>query len=248
MQSKFKISKIITFSEIDSTNKYVKKLLNQNDFIDGMVVFADYQSQGTGQRGHFWESNAGENLLMSLLLIPENFDISRQFNLNMMISISIVELLAELKLKAYIKWPNDIIVNHNKVAGILIENTLTGNKLSSCIIGIGLNVNQEEFSENFSAISIKKLIGNPINIVELKNVFLKILEKNINLLYTMDSISINSKYQSHLYGYGELIQFNKGDTVITAKIAGVDEYGRIILEEDGSKNAYQHGEVRQKLT
>ena len=111
------------------------------------MVSVDYQYAGKGQGDHQWHSRPGENLLMSLLLFPAFLSASDQFYLSRVASLALIDTLKTLKLAPLIKWPNDILVNRRKLAGILIENGITGNKLSHSIIGIGMNLNQTEFPD-----------------------------------------------------------------------------------------------------
>ena len=143
---------IIWVESVDSTNNECKRRIDDMDNLS--VVSAMSQTDGRGQRGNSWASSPGENLTFSILMkFPtgtqkgdlEPMHAYDQFALSAIASLSVVELLSMHEIRAQIKWPNDIYVGDRKISGILIENTLRGEWISSSVIGIGLNVNQRNF-------------------------------------------------------------------------------------------------------
>ena len=137
---------------LSSTNIYLKDMVEnhlqkQNTLPAYFAITADMQEQGRGRQGKNWESEAGKNLLLSVLLYP-NIHPSQQFDICRRVSLSLVHFLEEtFKIEnVYIKWPNDIYVNNKKITGILIEHFLQGEQIKYTIVGIGLNINQAEFS------------------------------------------------------------------------------------------------------
>ena len=144
---------IIWLESVDSTNLEAKR--NISDIDNLSVLSALEQTAGRGQRGNKWTSNAGENLMFSIVLkfSPEDsglggLDARDQFVLNEIAALSVVDFLRSHGIHAQIKWPNDIYAGSRKICGILIENSLRGKWLSSSIIGIGLNINQRNFDVN----------------------------------------------------------------------------------------------------
>ena len=141
---------IMWFKSVDSTNEEARRRISEIDNLS--VLSALEQTAGRGQRGNKWTSNAGENLMFSVVLkfSPEysGLDARDQFVLNEIAALSVVDFLRSHGIHAQIKWPNDIYVGSRKICGILIENSLRGNRLSSSIIGIGLNINQRNFDVN----------------------------------------------------------------------------------------------------
>ena len=144
---------IIWLDSIDSTNEEAKRHISD---IDNLSVLSAYeQTEGRGQRGNTWTSTPGENLMFSVVLkfSPEDsglggLDARDQFVLNEIAALSVVDFLRLHDIQAQIKWPNDVYVDSRKMCGILIENSIRGNWLSSSIIGIGLNINQRNFDVN----------------------------------------------------------------------------------------------------
>lgn len=142
---------LIHLPEVGSTNNYLRQMLEQQpELPEYTIVDAYAQTEGRGQRGNSWESNAGENISCSILLRPNLPEEAFTFDLNIVVSLALHDALCRYLApeSIQIKWSNDIIVGHNrKIAGILIENEWLGSQLEYSIIGIGLNVRQTAFGE-----------------------------------------------------------------------------------------------------
>ena len=128
--------KIIHLESVDSTNNYAAILLSEGRIGHGTVILADEQTNGRGQRGAKWLSAEGVNLLFSLVVQPDNLSVSDQCVLTEITSLALIEFLRKFGISAQVKWPNDILVNGEKIAGVLIENHLKGNLIASSVIGI----------------------------------------------------------------------------------------------------------------
>mgnify|MGYP003526946868 CR=1 FL=1 len=127
---------------------------------EGTVVSTSFQTKGRGQLTNVWEAEEGKNILCSILLRPTALPIKSQFLISQAISVAIVDVLNTFAEDFSIKWPNDIYYKEEKIAGILIENTLSSKGIDSCIIGLGLNVNQQSFkSDAPNPISLHNIIG-----------------------------------------------------------------------------------------
>ena len=140
---------LIHISETNSTNNYLQSLCSKQKVEELTVVVADFQTSGRGQRGNSWESDSGKNLLFSIVIFPEFLEARRQFLISQIISLAIKEELDTYTTDISIKWPNDIYWHDKKIAGILIENVLSGSTFSRAIIGMGLNINQKNFYSSF---------------------------------------------------------------------------------------------------
>ncbi len=159
-------STIICLKETDSTNNEALQLLRNNEAVNGMLIIAEKQTAGRGQRGNKWQSKAGENLTMSLILLPQNMPIQHQFYLNMGVALGIKKsILPILDERLKLKWANDIYYGEKKLGGILIENAVQRNLIAHSVIGIGLNVNQQIFDKN---------LPNPISLHQITNRFFEI--------------------------------------------------------------------------
>ena len=136
---------IIEIEETDSTNLYTSILLKSKKIPEGTVISAFRQNSGRGQGNNLWESEAGKNLTVSIVLYPYFLPIEEQSMLNKVISLGIYDMMTALtkgKANIKIKWPNDIYISDKKVSGILIENAIIGNKFIHSIVGVGININQ----------------------------------------------------------------------------------------------------------
>jgi len=162
--------KIISFDEIDSTNSYLKRNYLREENLT--VIKANFQNLGRGQFERKWFSNKGENLLFSVLLKDIKIDYISKIKDSIINSLLIV--LEDFKINAYFKIPNDLYVDGKKICGILIETLIRNKTCEYVVIGVGLNINQEIFDENFDATSMKILLKEKI---EIDLVLKKILEK-----------------------------------------------------------------------
>jgi len=149
----------IRLHSTDSTIDFLKhyRPVSPKDMI---LVTADFQTAGRGQAGNSWESEAGKNLLFGLLFHPREVEANRQFILSQAVALSICETLSDYAEDIRIKWPNDIYWKDRKICGMLIENTLVGRCIENCIIGAGININQQTFcSDAPNPVSLRQITG-----------------------------------------------------------------------------------------
>lgn len=132
----------------------------------GHALMALTQTAGRGQRGNHWEAEPGKNITLSLMLRPEGIAANRQFEISEAVALGVADAVEELGVeRVAVKWPNDIYVGDSKIAGILIENSLSGTAIARSIAGIGLNVNQTEFhSDAPNPVSLAQLTGRTFDI------------------------------------------------------------------------------------
>lgn len=173
---------IIKLSAIDSTNSYLKELITKQTVENFTVVLAENQTNGRGQRGANWEVESGKNLTFSILTKDILLSFEEVFNLNVVVAVSLFQTFSNLKIpNLSIKWANDILADKKKVCGILIENQFKSNSEILSVIGIGINVNQENFENLPQASSLKKISGQEWNKDEVLLTFLNQFQNNINL-------------------------------------------------------------------
>lgn len=220
--------KRINLTEVDSTNAFMKQLVSNSDGeVEGLVVTAISQFKGRGQQGNTWESEDGKNLTFSVFLKP-NVLVKNQFIISKVICLGIVDFLNELNIEAVkIKWPNDIYIGNQKVAGILIENSLKSDKVNSTIIGVGLNVNQTSFNSGNYPTSILNVKGVEQNLDVLLNQLLFFIEKRYVLLKQQKEKIIDNDYLHFLYGKDEKMIFKVKGEVLNGVIKGVDLSGKL---------------------
>lgn len=173
---------IIKLNAIDSTNSYLKELSTQQTVENFTVVVAENQTNGRGQRGANWEVESGKNLTFSVLVKDVLLNFEEVFNLNVVVAVSLFQTFYNLKIpNLSIKWANDILSDKKKICGILIENQFKSNSEILSVIGIGINVNQENFVNLPQASSLKNSSGQEWNKDEVLLTFLNQFQSNINL-------------------------------------------------------------------
>ena len=145
----------------DSTSLELRRRMSAEELPHGYCISADFQTAGHGQATNRWESEDGKNLLFSLLLRPIIIPAAEQFVITELVTLAIINALQDyIRQQITIKWPNDIYVGDKKLCGILIENALCGPTIDTCIVGIGININQELFvSDAPNPVSLKQLNG-----------------------------------------------------------------------------------------
>lgn len=235
--------KIIRLDTVNSTNNYTANLVKEGKIVHGTVILADEQTAGRGQRGAIWLSNAGENMLFSVFLSPDNLSVKNQVALTHFTSLCLVEILRKIGISASIKWPNDIYVSDKKIAGILIENTISGDRIANSIIGIGLNVNQMNF-ENVSATSIQSEKSEFVSIESL--LFMLLFEMNLlwEHLEKGDLELLRSKYLEKMYLLNQQATFEDQEGVFVGKITGISEAGLLKIEKEIGVKMYDLKEIK----
>ena len=218
---------LVYVPQCHSTNTLAADLSQKTGVPEGTVVITNNQTAGKGQRGNTWEAEAGKNLTFSVLLKPFFLSAREQFYLTVITSLAVRDSVAmHLGEEVKIKWPNDIQVNGKKIAGILIENNLSGDRVSQSILGIGLNVNQTTFTTptatSLSAISDEDYDTNTILSSVLEN-----LEGYYLRLRKGDASALRNAYYEHLYWLNEKHLFEVGGKEVSGIITGVDTTGYI---------------------
>ena len=138
---------VIFLDQVASTNQYLKTWSEEHPSVEEVAVFARHQTQGKGQRGRHWESNKGDNVLGSFLI--RDCMASQLVGLNIAAALAVVDLLMQYtQHPVYVKWPNDVYVQHQKIAGVLLENTIQADRKVKVIAGLGININQRVFKES----------------------------------------------------------------------------------------------------
>lgn len=233
----------IKLETINSTNDYAISLKETAVFKEGLVVTANYQSGGNGQRGKAWESNANENLLLSVIIQP-NIAVENQFEISKIIALSVCDLLTNLGLNSKIKWPNDILITKEKVAGILIQNILKGTSISHSVIGIGLNINQLQFKKySPKATSLQLLMKKEFDIAKISMQLLQFLAERMKQY--RNGFSQDQDYLSSLYLKDKVAAFESKDLQFMGIIKGVNQNGKLLIKtEDDTIKAFDRQEVK----
>jgi BirA family biotin operon repressor/biotin-[acetyl-CoA-carboxylase] ligase len=223
----------IRLNSVGSTNQYALGLINQQKAVNGMVVSAVEQTRGKGQDQNHWESKAGENLTISILIQPKDLLPASQFMLNKISSLAICDFVRSVlnAENVYIKWPNDIYIGDKKVAGILINNTIEGDEITWSVIGIGININQTIFRSNApNPVSLKQISGKNYNPDECLQELCKAFDLRFTQLFDKEYKLIDSDYLGALYRYGVFAQYVYKNQILQARIAGLGEFGHLQIE------------------
>ncbi len=227
---------IIQLKETISTNSYAHNLLKEKKIKQGAVICAKYQSKGRGQVGANWESENGKNILMSIVLSPDIL-LKNQFEINICISLALHDFTKKYFLeRAKIKWPNDLLIEDKKIAGILIENTVKKDKVKDTVIGIGLNVNQIKFADYLlEATSFTLELDKDFAIKELQTELLDCTENRYQKLKQGKTANLKAEYLDNLYGLNQWKNYKLKGKKIKEKIVGIDEVGKLLLEFENEK-------------
>ena len=232
--------KHIHIDELASTHDELWAIASKKNMPEFYTMSAGFQKKGRGQDANFWESAKDENMLLSTLLFPHFLLAKDIFQISLCVSLAIIDYLKEKKLKELsIKWPNDIYVGRKKIAGILIQNTISGNHIEKSMLSIGLNLNQEVFvSDAPNPISLKQITHYNYKIQsEIELLMQHIFEQYV--LLQNDPSGMRSKYHQNLYQLEKWNKFKSENHIFIARIKGVDSFGRLILEKkDLCKEVY----------
>jgi len=234
---------LLKFSSLSSTNDYCWELLSDKSLPDGTVVWTPLQTQGEGQRGKLWISEEGKSLPFSIIFKPI-VNVSQQFFFNKAIALGVCEGIASLGVKSKIKWPNDIYIEDKKVAGILIENSIRGNLLHEVVVGVGVNISQEQFDKDLpNPVSLKQVLQQTFDIEIVLKEFCYYIEKRYMQFKASHFERIDADYHASLYYFKQIKTFQLGDKRFEAQILGVDKMGNIKLLHNGDTTVYAMGEV-----
>lgn len=238
---------ILHFDSIASTNLKAKELAEKGE-AHGSVVISEEQTLGRGRLGRQWLSPKYKGIWFSIILRPKTEPINIP-KITQVAAASIVNSLANLNIDAYIKWPNDIIVNHKKVCGILTEMSGELNRVNYVVLGMGVNANLDpsDFNEDISlkATSLKIETGHSIDrklfISSILNEFEKLYEEFSKYNTVNKSLEICKKQSAVL---GKNIKIISGGSISYAKAVDIQKSGELKVEyPDGSTDDLISGEI-----
>lgn len=236
-------STVIVLDKISSTNDYAKKLLSnfkpQNPFT---AIMAKIQTNGRGQRGTTWNTTPYKNMTASYIYLPEELPVQQQFQITVLSSLAIYDVLTEyIPQHLSIKWPNDIMVNNKKIAGILIENKINNTNVTSSIIGVGINVFTTEFpaaiAQSATSIQIEKPEFNG-TIIDLVTRIQHKLAYYDKILKNGNIATLWNLYSERLFRKNIPSKFLIDNKEIEGTILGVNQEGYLIVKTEESTNKY----------
>lgn len=217
-----------------STNAELKRQIEDNLIIfnelkDFFLLYTNYQNAGRGVADNRWESERNKNVLASFYFKPP-IPPQAQFRFNQFFSLTILNAISHFLPNAKIKWPNDIYVDTKKIAGILIEHSLSSDKIKYTIAGVGLNVNQLHFPTSLpNPTSLAIETGEFHNLDNIINLIIEEGQKLSTWLAPENSEELNELYLSKLLNLNVWKQYEIFGRTVTAKITGTDSFGRLQL-------------------
>ena len=240
--------RIIYYPLIDSTNRAARKRALQGG-AHGWIILANEQSAGRGRLNRTWDSQAGEDILASIIVYP-HLPPSDVFQLTMIASIAIVQAIERIcTVNCGIKWPNDIFLNGKKLCGILSEGQV-GDRMEFMVIGIGLNVNSSMTDRKeltSTAISLRDATGRHHD----RNALIIAILENFNHLYASagrDAERIKCLWEKHAMMLDHKVSVHSDDDVISGIACGIMPDGRLIVRESsGHEHLIVCGDLSLRL-
>jgi BirA family biotin operon repressor/biotin-[acetyl-CoA-carboxylase] ligase len=238
-------SKLYFIENLPSTNTYASVLLKNNDPPEGSIVYTNFQSAGRGQMGNKWESEDDKNLLFSVILFPSMIKPTDQFLISMVVSLGICDFLKRYISHYSIKWPNDIYARDDKIAGILIENSIMEDQIENTIAGIGLNINQKKFiSDAPNPVSLSMITGIIYDLNDCMAQVASDLDRRYKQLISQDIKQIKHEYNSLLYHLNEWHNFRDVSGIFSGRIISVTDNGKLKIENKSRRiNEYSYKEI-----
>jgi BirA family biotin operon repressor/biotin-[acetyl-CoA-carboxylase] ligase len=233
------------FEKVSSTNTLAASMIKEKRPEEGTVITASFQEGGRGQAGNTWESEPGKNLLMSVILYPVMVKPADQFIISQFVSLAVCDVIRKYTSDVSIKWPNDIYVRNDKIAGILIEHIITGETLASTVAGIGLNINQTVFTGDASnPVSLCMLTGRSHDLHRITSRLISLLDRRYTMITTGNTVQLEEEYHGALFRRGEWYRYVDANGEFEGMIDSVGSDGILIIRDrSGESRKYAFKEI-----
>ncbi len=226
---------IVKVDAIQSTNTFLKEMCQEQEVGNFTIVITNKQTKGRGQMHTIWESEQDKNLTFSVLIRFDDLCIENQFYISKVISLAIYDVLQSvITTKISIKWPNDIMAEHKKVCGVLIENSVKKSRIKYAVVGIGLNVNQLQFKNLPNATSLQLLSGYFFDLDKLLLQIVASIKEKVKLIDSKNWELIDNKYLKNLYKNQIPAMFKDTTNNFMGKIVGVSKIGKLLVEQENN--------------
>lgn len=237
--------KIVHFArETDSTNLWIKRLAKEGAS-EGTLALAEFQSAGRGRLGRSWEVPEGTSVMMSILLRPK-FEPQYAPTLTLVMGMAVAKAVKNLGFDVSIKWPNDVVVSHKKICGILTEMGVRDGKIDYAVIGVGINVNIREFPEEMAdkATSLYLESGKEFDRSQIPGLVMEAFEEYYEkFAATCDLSGLKEEYESILANYNQPVRVLAKEPY-EGVARGITDGGELLVEKtDGTIVAVSAGEV-----
>lgn len=230
--------------ETDSTNLWIKRLAKEGAS-EGTLALAEFQSAGRGRLGRSWEVPEGTSVMMSILLRPK-FEPQYAPTLTLVMGMAVAKAVKNLGFDVSIKWPNDVVVSHKKICGILTEMGVRDGKIDYAVIGVGINVNIKEFPEEMAdkATSLYLESGKEFDRSQIPGLVMEAFEKYYEkFTATCDLSGLKEEYESILANYNQPVRVLAKEPY-EGVARGITDGGELLVEKtDGTIVAVSAGEV-----
>ena len=230
--------------ETDSTNLWIKRLAKEGAS-EGTLALAEFQSAGRGRLGRSWEVPEGTSVMMSILLRPK-FEPQYAPTLTLVMGMAVAKAVKNLGFDVSIKWPNDVVVSHKKICGILTEMGVRDGKIDYAVIGVGINVNIKEFPEEMvdKATSLYLESGKEFDRSQIPGLVMEAFEKYYEkFTATCDLSGLKEEYESILANYNQPVRVLAKEPY-EGVARGITDGGELLVEKtDGTIVAVSAGEV-----
>ena len=243
---------IEVFKSISSTNDWVLQQITNNRSLP-VLCLAEAQTNGRGRRGRQWISPEASNIYMSL---GWGFPLPTQHlgHLSLVIGIAIARVLKQHGINAGLKWPNDVLVNRRKIAGVLIETQIKHGQLTNAVIGIGLNVDMPRsdtalIDQPWTDVKSEYQAAYTINRSQLAGELIDSLVEVIRVFELKGFDDFRDEWRDCDVCMGEIVKINVHGQVIQGEIIGLDQHGGIILRTDnGDEQSYYAADISLQVT
>lgn len=238
---------ILVFDSIDSTNAEALRAIDRG-VAAPFIVLAERQTAGRGRRGRKWESPFAENIYYSLVLRIEG-GMRQLEGLSLVVGLAVMEALKELGVSgAGLKWPNDVLVGHKKIAGILLE--LVGDPADVChvVLGIGINVNMQnavEVDQQWTSVRLES--GSPVDRNQLVACLGRVLQVYLDRHRDSGFSELRGEWERNHLWQGRAVSLIAGVNKIDGVVMGIDPHGALRLKVDGVERVYSGGELSLRL-
>ena len=230
--------------ETDSTNLWIKRLAKEGAS-EGTLALAESQSAGRGRLGRSWEVPEGTSVMMSILLRPK-FEPQYAPTLTLVMGMAVAKAVKNLGFDVSIKWPNDVVVSHKKICGILTEMGVRDGKIDYAVIGVGINVNIREFPEEMAdkATSLYLESGKEFDRSQIPGLVMEAFEEYYEkFAATCDLSGLKEEYESILANYNQPVRVLAKEPY-EGVARGITDGGELLVEKtDGTIVAVSAGEV-----
>ena len=230
--------------ETDSTNLWIKRLAKEGA-PEGTLALAEFQSAGRGSLGRSWEVPEGTSVMMSILLRPK-FEPQYAPMLTLVMGMAVAKAVKKFGFDVSIKWPNDVVVSHKKICGILTEMGVRDGKIDYAVIGVGINVNIREFPEEMAdkATSLYLESGRKFDRSQIPGLVMEAFEEYYEkFAATCDLSGLKEEYESILANYNQPVRVLAKEPY-EGVARGITDGGELLVEKtDGTIVAVSAGEV-----